>query len=410
MLNNASTSNTDTSASEQERKQSLEAAFRFFSETSTQLENSYSSLQKKVQLLSAELDQSKKKRKQQHQIHHRLEERMQALLHCLPGGVLVLDERGVVVDANPAAEKLLERPLVGEVWRYLIAHCFCPQNDDGLEVSTRSGRRLSILTSSLLDQGQIILLTDQTETRRLQQHVSRSERLSAMGKMVSALAHQIRTPLSAALLYAGHLTDESLDSDLRLRFSEKCVSRLKHMEKQVRDMMLFVKSELPLNDVITVAKLEFELKNAAEHIFTDGRIQVQWQNQCATQLVKCHTDALVSALMNLINNAVQSMHLQNDAQLIIRFKQACVSAEDHTDKHDFLVIEVIDNGPGMDSVLLEQVQQIFTTTKAQGTGLGLAVVKSVSRAHGGEFQIDSVNQEGCQARVFIPLVSQLNQQ
>ena len=77
----------------------------------------------------------------------------------------------------------------------------------------KSGRRVSISTRSLDQEiGQIILITDQTETRRLQGELSREQRLSALGKTVSALAHQIRTPLSAATLYASHLFEKDLTS------------------------------------------------------------------------------------------------------------------------------------------------------------------------------------------------------
>src|SRR5690625_5484430 len=116
-----------------------------------------------------------------------------------------------------------------------------PRRDDGHEVSLHDGRRISIATRDLGVDGQIILLTDQTETRRLQHELSRHERLSALGKMMSALAHQIRTPLSAAMLYAGHLCNADLPEQRRQDFAEKISGRLNHTERQVQDMLLFVK-------------------------------------------------------------------------------------------------------------------------------------------------------------------------
>ena len=96
--------------------------------------------------------------------------------------------------------------LLGKKWNQIVEAFFSPKDDDGHEVSMKSGRRVSISTRSLDQEvGQIILITDQTETRRLQDELSRGQRLSALGKTVSALAHQIRTPLSAATLYASHL-------------------------------------------------------------------------------------------------------------------------------------------------------------------------------------------------------------
>src|SRR5690625_6979905 len=107
-----------------------------------------------------------------------------------------------------------------------------PRRDDGHEVSLHDGRRISIATRDLGVDGQIILLTDQTETRRLQHELSRHERLSALGKMMSALAHQIRTPLSAAMLYAGHLCNADLPEQRRQDFAEKISGRLNHIRSE----------------------------------------------------------------------------------------------------------------------------------------------------------------------------------
>src|SRR5690606_26079573 len=180
------------------------------------------------------------------------------------------------------------------------------RNDDGFEVSTHAGRRVSIATESLENQGQIILLTDQTETRQLQQSLFRQERLSAIGKMVSALAHQIRTHLSAALLYAGHLCKSDIKDDQKLQFSKKVLGRLQHMEKQVRDMMLFVRCELPLNDVITMADLELGLREAMDAPLLTQKSRCHWQNLCGDTHIRCNREALVSALMNLVNNALEA--------------------------------------------------------------------------------------------------------
>lgn len=378
------------------RQQSLEAAFAFFNETSDQLAKSYNALESKVHKLSKELDQSEVERVAESRKNSALEQRMQALLDFLPGGVIVLDARGRVVQSNPAAEMLLGSSPEGKPWRKVIAESFAPQNDDGLEVTTITGRRVSVSTSSLEHDGQIVLLTDQTETRNLQAHLSRNERLSAMGKMVSALAHQIRTPLSAATLYVGHLCDDSLSEDIHKKFAGKALQRLQHMEKQVRDMMLFVKSELPLNDILTVDQLEQELRAAAEVTLQGSRISCEWKNTVGSRSIKCHKAALVSSLMNLVNNAVQSAEAEVSLRISFLLKK----------QHDtgLLEVSVVDNGLGMSPQTLEKVKEIFTTTKPQGTGLGLAVVRSVAKAHGAEFTLKSSQGRGTKALILMPFI------
>lgn len=192
----------------------LEQAFALFNQMSSQLSESYSLLEERVTELKGQLALVSAQRMEELAEKERLANRLQSLLDLLPGGVIVIDAHGVVREANPAALGLLGEPLVGMLWREVIARCFAPREDDGHEISLRDGRRLSIATRSLNGEpGQLILLNDLTDTRRLQEQLARHERLSALGRMVASLAHQIRTPLSAALLYAGHLSEQALPTD-----------------------------------------------------------------------------------------------------------------------------------------------------------------------------------------------------
>ncbi len=381
----------------EDKRESLTAAFAFFNETSQQLSHSYELLEQRVQQLTSDLDRVAEEKEQEHQKKQQIATQMRALLNFLPGGVIVLDSKGIVLEANPAVKQLLDCPLEGRLWREAIKDCFAPKNDDGLEVSTHKGRRVSIATSSLGNDGQILLLTDQTETRKLQENLSRNERLSAMGKMVSALAHQIRTPLSAAMLYAGHLCNSELAQEKKDAFSKKLYSRLQHMEKQVRDMMLFVKSELPLNDVVSLADIELGLREASEVALSTTDSACQWKNANPNKQIKCHREALISAIMNLINNGIQasasSPKLTVDISCIERNKKLIAQ------------IRVIDFGEGICDSRLKDSTEIFVTTKDQGTGLGLSVVQSVAKAHGGSFELSSVLGKGTEALIEIPVLS-----
>jgi two-component system sensor histidine kinase FlrB len=234
---------------EQASRAGLEHAFALFNQMSTQLGDSYSMLESRVAELKGQLALVSAQRMQELAEKERLAQRLQSLLDLLPGGVIVIDGQGVVREANPVARSLLGLPLVGMLWRQVIARNFAPREDDGHEISLKDGRRLSIATRSLnAEPGQLVLLTDLTETRRLQDQLSRHERLSALGRMVASLAHQIRTPLSAALLYASHLTEQVLPVEQQQRFAGRLKERLHELEHQVRDMLIFARGELPLPD------------------------------------------------------------------------------------------------------------------------------------------------------------------
>ena len=379
-------------SAEQASRLGLEQAFSLFNQMSSQLTDSYSLLEARVTELKGELAVVSAQRMQELAEKERLANRLQNLLDLLPGGVIVIDAHGYVREANPAACELLGLPLEGQLWRHVIARCFAPREDDGHEVSLKDGRRLSISTRSLdAEPGQLVLLNDLTETRHLQDQLARHERLSSLGRMVASLAHQIRTPLSAALLYASHLTEQQLPMETQQRFAGRLKERLHELEHQVRDMLVFARGELPLTDRVTPKALLQSLQAAALTHVQD--LPIRWQCDSHAGEILCNRDTLVGAVLNLIENAIQAsadgvrlkVHLYTRGNTL----RLCVS----------------DNGSGIDPTVLSRLGEPFFTTKTTGTGLGLTVVKAVARAHQGELQLRSRPGRGTCALVILPLFS-----
>ena len=377
-------------------KQKLEQAYDLFSRMSEQLRESQGLLEQQVAQLQAELADVSAQRTRELAEKACLAGRLQNLLDLLPGGVIVLDGRGIVREANPVARELLGEPLEGQLWRELIRDRFAPRDDDYHEVSLRTGRRVSLATRSLRGEpGQLILLTDLTETRQLQAQLARNERLSALGRMVASLAHQIRTPLSAALLYASHLNQPELAGVHRQRFSQRLKDRLQAIEQQVRDMLLFAKGDLPLNNQVTAQTLFAELRQQAETLIDEAGASCRWEDRAPAGVrLLCNQETLVGALLNLIENAIQAGIPVARLKVIQRLQE------------DRLSISVIDGGRGMSRAELAKIGEPFYTTRSQGTGLGVSVVKSVAQAHGGAFLLRSRAGQGSWAELVLPVLPQ----
>lgn len=348
-------------------------------------------LHARVAELKGQLAESAAQRLQEFDEKERLANRLQSLLDLLPGGVIVIDGQGMVREANPVALELLGAPLEGSLWREVIARSFSPRRDDGHEISLKDGRRVSIATRSLnVEPGQLVLLTDLTETRRLQEQLARHERLSALGRMVASLAHQIRTPLSTALLYASHLEQGGLSAEHQQRFAGRLKDRLNELEHQVRDMLVFARGDLPLENRLTPAELLGALRAATEMKLES--VAVRWQCDAQTGALLCNRDTLVGALLNLIENALQAA--SGDTKLKVHlFARGAV-----------LRVSISDNGCGIDAATLARLGEPFFTTRATGTGLGLAVVNSVARAHSGSLELRSRPGRGTCATLQLPLL------
>ncbi len=376
----------------------LESAFELFNEVSTQLSASYQQMSERVSELNVELHQLAEQRLHELNEKKRVSSRLESLLKLLPAGVVVIDNQGVIMECNPAAEDILGEPLVGQLWRQVIQRSFAPRSDDGHEISLRDGRRISIATRSFEEEaGQILLLTDLTETRELQQRLSRHRRLSEMGRMMSSLAHQIRTPISAAMLYAGHLCESELDADQTRRFSEKIRARLIHMEQQIKAMLIFVKGDVKLTEVVTTEGLMVELESAMEVAIEASSSAYRIDNQCPSLGLLCNSESMVGALMNLVNNAIQAAG--SGVSLDIKVRPL---------GDDQLQLVICDDGPGIADHIVKNIGEPFFTTKPQGTGLGLAVVRAVVQAHRGQFTLNSISGEGACAIIELPLHSNVD--
>ena len=323
------------------------------------------------------------------------------LIEMMPTGLVMLDGNGVVVKINKVARSLLEEPILGQLWFTVIARSFKPRADDWHEVSLKDGRRVKLEIASLGDQpGQLIMITDLTETRLLQDKVGQMQRLSSLGRMVSTLAHQIRTPLSAAMLYSANLSNRKLSDTARVTFQEKLSSRLRDLEQQINDMLLFSKSgneqvvsSLPVNELINDAI------QAMDALIVKANTKVNLHLASVEHHILGNQNALSGAIQNLVHNALQ-------AGSATSIEKAVINIQVYSNKNS-VYISVKDNGPGINSVDIEKIFEPFYTSSSKGTGLGLAVVKSVVEAHQGEVNYLSQRGEGAHFCIKLPLLGQV---
>lgn len=292
--------------------------------------------------------------------------------------IIVVSETGVIVKANQSALNLLgEETLQGRRWVEVISKVFRPRNDDGHEISTRDGKRLQVTTVSL-SSGQLIQMNDLTETRLLQDKLSHMERLSSLGRMAASLAHQIRTPLSAAMLYAANLGNANLQPMARKRFQEKLVSRLEALEAQVSDILMFARSNEQTVALIDASQLVDQACNNVTAVLTKGGAQMATQIDEGPMSIMGNATALTGALSNLIANAVEA----GAKRIILKL----------TRTKEAVVFSVANDGPRIPDELKEKIFEPFYTSKSSGTGLGLAVVSAVTKVHQGVLSLDEWNE------------------
>lgn len=328
-----------------------------------------------------------------------LANRHSRLLAVLPAGVVVLDGSGFIQEANEAAVSLLGEPLSGERWVNVIERAFDPKPSDGHDVSLKDGRLVHISTNPLgHEPGQIILLQDVTDTRTLQSKVSHLQRLSTIGEVTARLAHQIRTPLSSAMLYLSPLLKEGADEQVKQRFALRVKESLSHMEQLIRDLLSFSRGNMAAPSPVALQELlsQLEQQFSAQNDVESSDVRLTISNHVNDGYIYGSQSALISAITNLLNNARQACephgHIEVKADYAINEEnEQCIS------------ISVSDNGEGMSASVLNKVLTPFYTTRSNGTGLGLAVAQSIVKAHRGHLTIESEPKKGSSVTMFFPL-------
>jgi two-component system sensor histidine kinase FlrB len=240
-------------------------------------------------------------------------------------------------------------------------------------------------SSAPQEAAKIILLTDVTETRALQELVTRNQRLSAIGKMAASLAHQIRTPLAGALLYFSQCRTRR--DEQRSALLEKGIDRLRHLERLIQDMLVFARGKGP-GEQVRVADL-FRAVHDAVLAVKPPNAHLIIQGDDAFVELDGNRTALTAALTNLINNAFES----SPNVVVTLLAQT---------RGDRVELCVHDNGPGIAPSIQSRVFEPFFSTRPAGTGLGLAVVKTVAEAHGGALALDSVQGRGTRIELDLP--------
>jgi len=367
----------------------LAEAFRIFSQASDELTSAYSELQAQVAQLTVELAAANGELRQQYQEKAALTERLSLLLDALPAGVVVLDGAGSVVQANPAATQLLGDARVGAGWSAIEAGM--QASDETPDEFLIDDRRLAVVVTRLDSAGgRIVLLHDITEAQHLKTRAERNQRLAAMGEMAAQVAHQLRTPLAAALLYAGNLENPDLPATSRISIAQKTVGRLKHLERLIQDMLLFARGEVLGRESFAIAEILAELAHTFEPLAKSRQIEFAVDDTAGAARLTGNRKSLVGALTSLLENALQAV--EAGGRIVL------TASRDATQ----LTLSVRDNGRGISAEVAARLFEPFYTTRAEGTGLGLAIARGVARAHGGSVEVISSPGAGAEFILTLP--------
>jgi two-component system, sporulation sensor kinase E len=312
------------------------------------------------------------------------------LLHHDPG-VLCASRRSILSLVHPEDRDLVSRRLAlmaaGQVVRALEFRML--SRDAG------GFRWFSQTTVPIRDEsGEVASLQcvahDITERRTMQEQIADAERLADMGRMAAILAHEIRNPLGAIVNSINAMLRPHPAGDHRLH--DIITEEAHRLDRIVSDFLLFARPAAGVPIMCSVA----ELIDTAVILFErSGRLQprVRLRWTCPDDMPDIIADPnqIRQVLWNLIANAADATGREGEVDVVAHPSPDCQAVS----------ISVTDDGPGVSNPA--DIFRPFFTTKANGTGLGLAVVGQIVRQHGGVIRVDNVESRGACITFTIPV-------
>jgi two-component system sensor histidine kinase FlrB len=369
----------------------LREAFTAFTRASERLEHAYAGLQGRVESLTVELAWTRRELEQQLAEKAAVAKRQSALLAALPAGVIVLDARGVVTASNPAGERLLDANLQGCRREEVLARLVPGAAEGDWLTKTATPLRVSIKERVLEDgSGSILLLTDVTEACEAREQLARNERLAAMGEMAARVAHQLRSPLATAVLYASQLARAELGVAERARFADKTLARLRHLERMTREVLRYARGDAAESTDVGVDSLVDEATQVMAPLMAGRGVLFSATDLTGGAVVRGDRPSLVCALTSLLENALQATPQGGKVRITAMANRNKVR------------ICVSDTGCGIPEAGLARVFEPFYTTRADGTGLGLAIVRSTVQSCGGAVEVASSPGNGSSFTLDLP--------
>jgi signal transduction histidine kinase len=289
----------------------------------------------------------------------------------LPVGVCVVSPEGLPVWWN-AAWPGLAGAATAEALQAL--------SPDGERVV---GNRTLLVTSATvvgdaaLPGGRVVVLEDLTTRRTLEQTVAHQERLASIGRLGAGVAHEIGNPLAGLLMVAHNLEREDSPSDLKERLGA-IVQQGHRIDEIVKALVTFARVERPERRQTRRVSLEQVVKDAVALVTMTRRrrFEVALEPQLSVTGIE---GELMQVLVNLLSNASDAS--KDDSVVVITGQRL----------GDEVELTVGDTGVGMPAEVQARLFEPFFTTKepGKGTGLGMSIVYSLVRAHGGRVSVES---------------------
>jgi two-component system sensor histidine kinase PilS (NtrC family) len=340
-------------------------------------------------------------------------------------GIITTNDHNIITSANNAARSITGYPLDGLIGNDLslvfpnlnLKSRTTRQATDFIKrdgTKIRIGYSLTSLhvpskgllskpaASNYEEDSKLVTLQDISEIEKLENQIRQGEKLAAIGMMSAGIAHDFRNPLtaisgSAQILANEFSSSDSVETSENLMLTTIILRESNRLITTIADFLKFARPDL-------VERHWFSLVNCIEEVLQVCRANPNWPTSSTLYIdIDPKTDAwadetqFFTIMSHLIQNSIAFCPEGNEI-IRIQAKEQRISEDS-----EYLVISVEDNGPGIEKEMYEKVFEPFYTNRADGTGLGLTIVRQIVEGHKGSIDLSPSDLGGLKFTVTLPL-------
>ncbi len=349
------------------------------------------------------------------------------VINSMMNGLITVDKSGIIVLANETAEKLTgygPDGLMGLKVDSIIMDGF-PEDGKNPVISTlRTGRgniqreawlvkedstKLPIVlnTTFILDdskqvQGVLAVFNDITRIKRMEEKIMHLDKVAALGRFSSSIAHEIRNPLTGIAAGIQYLKRSGTIPDDQQENISFILEEVGRIDRLIGDIMNVVREGDILHQSVQIETIVKNCVSSLKELADKNSIKINTVFPSETRKISVDQDKITQVMMNLIKNAIEASKEGDEINIRVSFPDE-VGDVLFDDVRDYAIIEVEDHGIGIDEDEKGKIFEPFFSTKHEGTGLGLYVTHSIIDRHGGYIFVESNKGRGSTFIVYLPV-------
>ncbi len=360
------------------------------------------------------------------------EEKYRSIFENISEGIYQATEDGRFITINPSLVKMLGYASAEDVMRLNLDHDIYVHEDDRKELNRMTlakGKSSYVEVNWKKKDGTVFLVRlndravydssgrfqyfevtveDVSEQRKLEQHVIQSQKIESMGRIAGGVAHDMNNMLAVILPTAEMLKSFPQDTELVKNYAEVISSSARRAADIVKQLLVFSRKAPERMSPMDLNALIRETRKMLEHVIGKD-IKIQTELEAELPYIEADVTQMQQILMNLSVNARDAIVGSGTLLITTRHvwldERACRDKENLQTGH-YVELKVSDTGSGIPEDILPKIFDAFFSTKhaGQGTGLGLAVVKSIVLKHRGAIEVHSTPGKGSTFTVFLPVM------